>query len=137
MPRDQITHAQNELTRAQAQHKVLHLQYDRLNRRRKVKARPGGAAGSGRCAGQGSSRGGAGGSRQVEPAIRRKASSQPAQAKREHDQALFDYSKITAPFAGVVTQRYANLGTLMQAGTNSSTQACRWSGSRRTIFSGW
>ena len=24
---------------------------------------------------------------------------------------------------GVVTQRYANLGTLMQAGTNSSTQA--------------
>ena len=36
---------------------------------------------------------------------------------------LFDYSKITAPFAGVVTQRYANLGTLMQAGTSSSTQA--------------
>ena len=36
---------------------------------------------------------------------------------------LFDYAKITAPFAGVVTQRYANLGTLMQAGTNSSTQA--------------
>ena len=46
-----------------------------------------------------------------------------AQAKREHDQALFDYSKITAPFAGVVTQRYANLGALMQAGTSSSTQA--------------
>src|SRR6202034_1391125 len=46
-----------------------------------------------------------------------------AQAKREHDQALFDYSKITAPFAGVVTQRFANLGALMQAGTSSSTQA--------------
>ena len=46
-----------------------------------------------------------------------------AKAKREHDQVLFDYSKITAPFAGVVTQRYANLGTLMQAGTSSSTQA--------------
>ncbi len=46
-----------------------------------------------------------------------------AQAKEEHDQALFDYSKITAPFAGVVTQRYANKGTLMQAGTSSSTQA--------------
>src|SRR6202021_1742348 len=41
----------------------------------------------------------------------------------EHDQALFDYAKITAPFAGVITQRYANLGTLMQAGTSSSTQA--------------
>ena len=36
---------------------------------------------------------------------------------------LFDYARITAPFAGVVTQRYANLGTLMQAGTSSSTQA--------------
>jgi RND family efflux transporter MFP subunit len=40
-----------------------------------------------------------------------------------HDQALFAYARITAPFAGVVTQRYANLGTLMQAGTSSSTQA--------------
>ena len=36
---------------------------------------------------------------------------------------LFDYARITAPFAGVVTQRYANQGALMQAGTSSSTQA--------------
>lgn len=46
-----------------------------------------------------------------------------ARAKLKHDQDLYAYSKITAPFAGVVTQRYANLGALMQAGTNSSTQA--------------
>ena len=46
-----------------------------------------------------------------------------AKAKLAHDQTLFDYSKITAPFSGVVTQRYANLGTLVPAGTNSSTQA--------------
>ncbi len=46
-----------------------------------------------------------------------------AQARERHDQVIFDYSKITAPFTGVVTQRYANLGTLMQSGTNSSTQA--------------
>jgi RND family efflux transporter MFP subunit len=46
-----------------------------------------------------------------------------AKSKLAHDQALYDYAKITAPFDGVVTQRYANLGTLMQAGTNSSTQA--------------
>ena len=45
-----------------------------------------------------------------------------AKAKLSHDQALYDYSKITAPFDGVVTQRYANLGALMQAGT-TSTQA--------------
>jgi RND family efflux transporter MFP subunit len=45
------------------------------------------------------------------------------QAKRQHDQDLYNYSKITAPFAGVITQRFANLGALMQAGTSSSTQA--------------
>jgi len=46
-----------------------------------------------------------------------------AKAKLARDQTLFDYSKITAPFPGVVTERYANLGTLVQAGTNSSSQA--------------
>jgi RND family efflux transporter MFP subunit len=46
-----------------------------------------------------------------------------AKARRERDQVLFGYARITAPFAGVVTQRYANLGALMQAGTTSSTQA--------------
>jgi RND family efflux transporter MFP subunit len=46
-----------------------------------------------------------------------------AKAKKDQDQVLFNYSKITAPFSGVVTQRYANEGTLMQAGTSSSTQA--------------
>jgi RND family efflux transporter MFP subunit len=46
-----------------------------------------------------------------------------ASAKRLHDEVLLEYSKITAPFQGVVTQRYANLGALMQAATNSSTQA--------------
>jgi len=46
-----------------------------------------------------------------------------AKAKLGHDQSLFDYSRITAPFSGIVTERYANLGTLVQAGTTSSTQA--------------
>jgi RND family efflux transporter MFP subunit len=46
-----------------------------------------------------------------------------ARAKRQRDGALFEYTKIPAPFDGVVTQRYANFGTLMQGGTNSSTQA--------------
>jgi RND family efflux transporter MFP subunit len=46
-----------------------------------------------------------------------------ARAKRMRDGALFEYAKIPAPFDGVVTQRYANYGTLMQGGTNSSTQA--------------
>lgn len=44
-----------------------------------------------------------------------------ANAHLEHDKALFAYARITAPFDGVVTQRYANLGALMQAGTASPT----------------
>ena len=44
-----------------------------------------------------------------------------AEARKSRDQVLFDYSKVTAPFPGVVTQRYANYGTLVQAGTSSST----------------
>lgn len=44
-----------------------------------------------------------------------------ASAHLEHDKALFSYARITAPFDGIVTQRYANLGALMQAGTGSPT----------------
>lgn len=44
-----------------------------------------------------------------------------AQAKEQHDHILSDYSKIYAPFPGVITQRFANYGTLVQAGTSSST----------------
>jgi len=44
-----------------------------------------------------------------------------AQAREQRDRTLFDYSKIYAPFSGIITQRYANYGTLVQAGTSSST----------------
>lgn len=37
--------------------------------------------------------------------------------------ALESYSRITAPFAGVVTKRYADTGALIQAGTASETQS--------------
>ena len=53
------------------------------------------------------------------------AQSEVAEAQRRSWRTIrlsIDYSKITAPFDGVVTQRFANLGALMQAGT-SSTQA--------------
>jgi RND family efflux transporter MFP subunit len=36
---------------------------------------------------------------------------------------LLDYTRITAPFAGVVTHRYADTGAMIQAGTSSQTQA--------------
>jgi RND family efflux transporter MFP subunit len=46
-----------------------------------------------------------------------------AEANQRQVLALSDYSRITAPFAGVVTKRYADTGAMIQAGTSSSTQA--------------
>ena len=116
---DMVTRAQHEVSRSKAQHNVVHMQYDRL-------------------AGVAKTQQGLVAQQEVDDAQGKDlaleaqievaqgsldaAESQlkQAQAKLRRDQALFDYSKITAPFDGVVTQRFANLGTLMQAGTSSA-----------------
>uniref|UniRef100_Q01PE3 Efflux transporter, RND family, MFP subunit n=1 Tax=Solibacter usitatus (strain Ellin6076) TaxID=234267 RepID=Q01PE3_SOLUE len=36
---------------------------------------------------------------------------------------LMEYTRVTAPFAGVITRRYADTGSMIQAGTASQTQA--------------
>lgn len=119
---DQVTHAKNAISQVDAQHNVLHLQYERLNS--VAKSKPGMVAQQEVDEAQGKD---LAAEAQIEEAQSSLDSAQSqllvAKTKREHDQVLFDYSKITAPFDGVVTQRYANLGTLLQAGTNSSTQA--------------
>ena len=46
-----------------------------------------------------------------------------SQANEQRLQALSDYTRIIAPFDGVVTKRYADTGALVQAGTSSNTQA--------------
>jgi RND family efflux transporter MFP subunit len=46
-----------------------------------------------------------------------------AQANQKQFAAMTGYTRITAPFAGVITNRYADTGTLVAAGTSSSTQA--------------
>ena len=38
-------------------------------------------------------------------------------------QTMIDYQRVTAPFTGVVTKRYADKGSMIQAGTASQTQA--------------
>ena len=119
---NQVSRAENELKRYEAQYKALHLQYTRLNG--VFQTQPGIVAQQEVDDAQGKDLAAAS---QVDAgkAALEAAQSQlsAAKAKLIHDQTLFDYSKITAPFSGVVTERYANLGTLMQAGTGSSTQA--------------
>ncbi len=119
---NQVVRAQHELARYQAQYKALHLQYTRLSG--VFQSQPGIVAQQEVDDAQGKD---LAASSQVDAgqAALESAQSQRAvaNAKLAHDQTLYDYSKITAPFSGVVTQRYANLGTLVQAGTTSSTQA--------------
>ncbi|MBS1854436.1 MAG: efflux RND transporter periplasmic adaptor subunit [Acidobacteria bacterium] len=119
---DQVTHAEHEVSRIKATYKVAHLEYVRLSG--VAQTRPGLVA-----------------QQEIDDAEGKDLSTQAqveagesallaaqsqldvAKAQAQQDQILYDYARITAPFAGVVTQRYANLGTLMQAGTSSSTQA--------------
>ena len=118
---EMITHAEHELNRVEAAHQPLHTAYQRLNG--VAQSRPGLVAQQEVDDAQG---------RDLAAEAQIEASKstlqgaqsqlQAAQAKKEHDSVLFAYARITAPFEGVVTQRYANQGTLVQAGTSSSTQ---------------
>jgi RND family efflux transporter MFP subunit len=119
---NQVNRANHELARYQAQYKALHLEYTRLNG--VFESQPGIVAQQEVDDAQGKD---LAAQSQVDAgqAALEAAQSQLAasKAKLSHDQTLYDYSKITAPFSGIVTERYANLGTLVQAGTSSSTQA--------------
>jgi len=118
---DEIVRASHDVERVKAQHDVLRLQYQRLKAVSQTK--PGLVAQQEVDDAQGKD---LASESQMEAAQgaydAAKSQLVMAQAKLTHDQALYDYSNITAPFAGVVTQRFANLGALMQAGT-TSTQA--------------
>ena len=119
---NQVSRADHELKRYDAQYQALHLEYTRLNS--VFESQPGIVARQEVDDAQGKDRAAASqvdaGKAALEAAQSQLAA---ADAKLVHDQTLYDYARITAPFSGVVTERYANLGTLVQAGTSSSTQA--------------
>jgi RND family efflux transporter MFP subunit len=48
---------------------------------------------------------------------------QVSSAELQKVRTLADYTRVTAPFAGVVTRRFADTGSMIQAGTASNTQA--------------
>jgi RND family efflux transporter MFP subunit len=119
---DEVSRADHELKRYQAQYRALHLEYTRLNG--VFESQPGLVAQQEVDDAQGKDLAAAAQVDAGESALEA-ARSQLLVGKSRliHDQALFAYARITAPFSGVITQRYANLGTLMQAGTSSSTQS--------------
>ena len=119
---DEINRAQADLERTQSAHEVAHLGAERLAA--VMKTRPNlvaqqdidEASGRDRVA-----------EAQVATARAVLASAneqlEVAKAGQGRTETMFDYARITAPFAGVITKRYADTGAMIQAGTSSQTQA--------------
>jgi RND family efflux transporter MFP subunit len=117
---DAVLHAQHELDRAEAQRVPIHANADRLTS--VGRTHPGLVAQQEIDNAQGQDLALASQVEAAKSAVQAaKSALDEASAHLERDRALFSYAKITAPFDGVVTQRFANLGALMQAGTGSPT----------------
>jgi len=120
--KEEIRRAQGELTRAQSFATAAHAMYDRLSQA--AQQRPGLVAQQDLDDAQAKDLGG-----QAEVASAQAAldaaqqALQVAQADQQKYAALSDYTRITAPFAGVVTIRYADTGSLIASGTSTSTQS--------------
>lgn len=118
----EVARARDELRRAESAHEITHLSFTRLS---EVAAqRPGLVAqqeiddahskdlvSESQIAGARSSLSAA----QQQVAVN--------QAELAKVRTLIDYTRVTAPFAGVITKRYADTGSMIQAGTASQTQA--------------
>jgi RND family efflux transporter MFP subunit len=119
--KDQVAQAQDELERAKSSHQIAHLAYTRLAEVSKRKAglvaqqEIDDARGKDLVA-----------EAQVSAAESGLAAAQQqvdvSTAEMEKVKTLEDYTRVTAPFAGVITKRYADTGSMIQAGTSSSTQ---------------
>jgi RND family efflux transporter MFP subunit len=116
---EQISRAGSEVQRAQADHAALHAAAQRLQQA--SNARPGliaqqeldDALAKDRAA-----------EAQVDAAKSGLSATQQqlgvSRADRQRYSALADYSRIVAPFDGIVTWRYADTGSLIQAGTSNA-----------------
>jgi RND family efflux transporter MFP subunit len=115
---EQITQSKSELLRAEAESSALKAASDRL--RQAAAAQPGLIAQQELDDANAKDRAAAA---QVEAAKSSVLATQQqlgvSQAEHQRYASLADYSRITAPFAGVVTWRYADTGSLIQAGTSN------------------
>jgi RND family efflux transporter MFP subunit len=114
--------AQEELSRAMSAHQISHLNYRRLDE--VLKTRPGLVAQQEVDDAHGRD---LVGEAQVSAARAALAAAQQQVHEGEAELAkiktLIDYTHVTAPFTGVVTKRYADTGSMIQAGTASQIQA--------------
>jgi len=119
---DAIRRSESEIQRAESTHAAYHAAYSRL--KQASESRPGLIAEQELDDSMAKDKETAA---QIESARAALAESQSqlVSARTDLDRlsALEAYSHITAPFAGVVTKRYADTGALIQAGTASETQS--------------
>lgn len=119
---EEVNRAQADLERATSAHEVAHLSAERLAS--VLKVRPNLVAQQDIDEGTGRDRVA---EAQVATARAAVAAAQEqlvmARAGESRTQTLVGYTQITAPFPGVITQRYADTGAMIQAGTSSQTQA--------------
>src|ERR1039458_2981792 len=118
----EVARAEDEISRAKSAHDIAHLSYDRLFQA--SQKRPGLIA-----------------QQEIDDAHSKDlvaeaqlaaTNSALATARQQVDvdqsstarvQTMIDYERVVAPFTGVVTKRYADKGSMIQAGTASQTQA--------------
>jgi RND family efflux transporter MFP subunit len=119
---EQITRAKSEVLRAQADYDAVHSAAQRLQQ--VSTSRPGLIAQQELDDALAKDRAAAA---QVEAAKSAQSAVQQqlgvSRAGRQQVSAMADYSRITAPFNGIVTWRYADTGSLIQAGTSNAASA--------------
>lgn len=120
--KEEISRAHGDVERAQSTYAALHAMYERLNQAAKQKE--GLVAQQEVDDAQAKDLGAAAQVSSAKAALNAAEQAlEVAQATQKQYTALSAYAKITAPYAGVVTVRYADTGSLISAGTSSSTQS--------------
>jgi RND family efflux transporter MFP subunit len=117
-----VEHSRDELTRAQAAHEAAHLIYQRLfdvskQRPNLVAQQEIDDARAKDLAAE------AGVSAAKSALAAAQQSVQVSEVDQQRTSTMLAYSKITAPFSGVISKRYADTGAMIQAGTSSQSQA--------------
>jgi RND family efflux transporter MFP subunit len=118
----QVTQARDEVRRAESNYQIAHISFQRLDG--VMKSRPGLVAQQEVDDAQAKD---TAADAQVSAAKSNLASAEQqvevSKAELARFQTMFEYTRVTAPFDGVVTKRYADTGSMIQAGTASQTQA--------------
>jgi RND family efflux transporter MFP subunit len=117
-----VTTARSAITRAQAGANMAHLSYSRLQE--VSKGEPGLVPRQDVDVAQAHDLEGASAVASAQSMLQSAMqSNSQALAERDRANAMLQYATIRAPFTGVITKRYANTGSMIQAGTASQSQA--------------